>query len=167
MQPPSSGTAASAITQATWAAEFTHFCRDAEVNNCSFFDNTASHGGGLLLTDSIAYIASSTFSGNVGIISGSDGGAIALLGTNAEIADCNITNNRVGGSGGGIYISSKNVDGGEIEGDNSVLVKNCLITGNVADLDGGGISATWHSRPQHRQLHHRRQHRAGDGRRPL
>jgi hypothetical protein len=118
-----------------------------EVNDCNFFDNTASHGGGLLLTDSVAYVTGSTFSGNVGIISGSDGGAIGLLGTNAEVADCNITNNQVGGSGGGIYISSKNVDGSEIEGENSVLVKNCLITGNVAALDGGGISANWYSEP--------------------
>jgi subtilisin family serine protease len=117
----------------------------SEVINSNFADNNATHGGGLLFTDSIAYIAGSTFSGNLGIISGSDGGAIGLLGTNAEIADCNIINNRVGGSGGGIYISSKNVDGSEIEGDNSVLVKNCLITGNIADLDGGGISANWYS----------------------
>jgi hypothetical protein len=121
------------------------FLSEAEVNDCNFLGNTATHGGGLLFTDSVAYVTGSTFSGNVGIISGSDGGAIGLLGTNAEIADCNISNNRVGGSGGGIYISSKNVDGNEIEGDNYVLVKNCLITGNVADLDGGAISANWYS----------------------
>ena len=119
----------------------------SEVNDCNFFGNTASHGGGLLFSDSVAYVASSTFSGNVGIISGSDGGAIGLLGSNAEVVDCNISNNQVGGSGGGIYMSSKNIDGNEIEGDNYVLVKNCLITGNTADLDGGGISANWYSEP--------------------
>jgi predicted outer membrane repeat protein len=119
----------------------------AEVNDCSFSGNTASHGGGLLFSDSVAYITGSTFSSNVGIISGSDGGAIGLLGTNAEVVDCNIVNNLVGGSGGGIYMSSKNVDGNEIEGDNYVLIKNCLITGNAADLDGGGISANWYSEP--------------------
>jgi len=119
----------------------------AEVNDCNFFGNTATHGGGLLFCDSVAYITGSTFSSNVGIISGSDGGAIALLGTNAEVVDCNIVDNRVGGSGGGIYMSSKNVDGSEIEGDNYVLVKNCLITDNVAALDGGGISANWYSEP--------------------
>jgi|GEM_PF-1227252 len=121
------------------------FLSEAEVNGCNFLGNTATHGGGLLFADSVAYVTGSTFSGNVGIISGSDGGAIGLLGANAEIADCNISNNQVGGSGGGIYISSKNVDGNEIEGDNYVLVKNCLITGNAADLDGGAISANWYS----------------------
>ena len=119
----------------------------AEVNDCNFSGNTASHGGGLLFTDSVAYITASAFSGNVGIISGSDGGAIALLGTNAEVADCNVANNQTGGSGGGIYISSKNIDGNEIEGENYVLVKNCLITGNSADQDGGGISVSWYSDP--------------------
>jgi Subtilase family/Divergent InlB B-repeat domain/Right handed beta helix region len=119
----------------------------SEVNNCGFFANTATHGGGLLFSDSVAYITGSTFSGNVGNISGSDGGAIGLLGSNAEVADCNIVSNQTGGSGGGIYISSVNVDGNEIEGENSVLVKNCLITGNTADLDGGGISANWYSDP--------------------
>jgi len=120
---------------------------DADVNDSNFSGNTATHGGGLLFSDSVTHVTGSIFSGNVGIISGSNGGAIALLGTNAEIADCNITNNHVGGSGGGIYMSSENIDGSEVEGDNYVLVKNCLITYNVADLDGGGISANWYSEP--------------------
>ena len=119
----------------------------SEVDDCNFSGNNATHGGGLLLTNSVAYITGSTFISNVGVISGSDGGAIALLGSNAEVADCNISDNQVGGSGGGIYISSKNVDGNEIDGDNYVLVKNCLITGNAAYLDGGGISANWYSEP--------------------
>jgi len=119
----------------------------SEVNNCSFFDNTATHGGGILFSEGIAYVAGTVFNGNLGVASGSDGGAIGLLGINAEIIDCEITNNRVGNSGGGIYISSKNIDGNQIGGGNSVFVKNCLIAGNAGGLDGGGISANWYSDP--------------------
>jgi hypothetical protein len=61
--------------------------------------------------------------------------------------DCNISNNDANGSGGGIYISNKDLSGNEISSGSMVLMKNCLITGNVAARDGAGISANWHSEP--------------------
>jgi hypothetical protein len=112
-----------------------------------FSENTATHGGGVLIANGLAVISGSRFISNSANISGSEGGAIAALGANAEINDCNIFSNRSSGNGGGIYVSSRNIDGNEVSGGNSVLIKNCLITNNVADLDGGGIAAAWLSDP--------------------
>jgi hypothetical protein len=111
-----------------------------------FSANTAAHGGGVLIANSVAVINGSRFVSNNANISGSEGGAITLLGSNAEINDCNIFNNRSAGNGGGIYVSSRNIDGSETDG-SSILIKNCLITYNTADLDGGGVAAAWYSDP--------------------
>ncbi|MFC1739057.1 S8 family serine peptidase [Planctomycetota bacterium] len=118
-----------------------------QIDECSFVDNSALHGGGILFVDAIAKIARSDFSQNEATQTGSMGGAIACLGSNAMIIDCQITDNDANGSGAGIYISNKDVYGQTVGEDNTVLVKNCLITDNTARRDGGGISANWHSEP--------------------
>lgn len=112
-----------------------------------FSENTAAHGGGLLATQSTVVISGSWFNSNQADISGSQGGAIALFGANAEINDCNIFANGSSGDGGGIYVSGRGIDGEFISGEDSVLIKNCLINGNNADLKGGAIAAAWYSDP--------------------
>jgi M6 family metalloprotease-like protein len=123
----------------TWA--------DLNINDCNFIQNTAFHGGGVLFVGGTANITGSNFSENEATVTAGQGGGICCLGANARIVDCNISNNDANGSGGGIYISNKDISGEEVSGEDTVLVKNCLITGNSASRDGGGISANWHSEP--------------------
>jgi chitodextrinase len=120
---------------------------EPEITESNFIANTAYHGGGMLLIDGIAHITASLFSGNNANRPGSEGGAITVLGANAKIIDCSIYDNNSSGSGGGVYLSSKYFDGNESADGNSVLLKNCLIVGNTAVQNGGGVSANWHSEP--------------------
>ncbi|MFZ0033988.1 MAG: S8 family serine peptidase [Sedimentisphaerales bacterium] len=120
---------------------------DPRIDNCSFVGNSAFHGGGALFVGGTVNITRSDFSRNEATATAGQGGGICSLGANMGIVDCNISNNATNGSGGGIYISNKDVNGGDITGENTVLVKNCLITGNSASRDGGGISANWYSEP--------------------
>jgi hypothetical protein len=120
---------------------------DPLIEDCNFVGNSAFHGGGVLFVGGTVNITRSNFGENEATAMAGQGGGICCLDANAGIVDCNIANNDANGSGGGIYISSKNVNGQEVSGENTVLVKNCLITGNFASRDGGGISANWHSDP--------------------
>jgi len=121
---------------------------DVLVGESSFVNNSAYHGGGMLFVGGSSRIGRSYFNQNQATDpNGALGGGIASLGANTEITDCIISNNISGVSGGGIYISSKDIKGSEIPGVDAVLVKNCLVTYNAAGGDGGGISANWHSDP--------------------
>jgi len=121
------------------------------LSECLFENNTALGGGGLFFVGGYGRIASSVFTGNSATGAGSAGGGICCLGANAMIVDCNISNNSTASMGGGIYISSKHVDGDDIEGWNSgfntVLLKNSMISSNVSSGSGGGIAAQWNSDP--------------------
>jgi len=119
---------------------------DPIIADCTVTDNNALHGGGMLFVGGTTKIARSTFNLNLANESGGQGGAICCLGANAEITDCNIVNNEAAESGGGIYISSEDIDGGST-GDGALFIRNCLITQNSAFRDGGGISTNWHSDP--------------------
>ncbi|MBN1391347.1 MAG: S8 family serine peptidase [Sedimentisphaerales bacterium] len=120
---------------------------DPQIKDCNFIGNLAYHGGGALSVGGKAIVTASNFNANEATAIAGRGAGICFLGTNAEIVDCTISNNDANGSGGGIYISNKNINGEQIAGENTVLVKNCLIAGNFASRDGGGISANWHSDP--------------------
>ncbi len=115
-----------------------------EIIGSDFIGNSALHGGAVLFSQGVSDIRECNFIGNVATFEAAQGGAITALGANIEVVDSNISNNRSAGSGGGIYLSSKNIDGNEFEGGNSILIKNCLITGNIAGTDGGGLSANWY-----------------------
>jgi subtilisin family serine protease len=120
---------------------------DQTINKCGFTLNSAFHGGGALFVGGTLSIDGSSFSENEATATAGQGGGVCCLGANAGIIDCDISDNGANGSGGGIYISSKDIYGEEVSGENTVLVKNCLITGNSASRDGGGVSANWHSDP--------------------
>ena len=120
---------------------------DPLIDDCNFVGNSALHGGGALFVAGTVNITRSNFGENEATATAGQGGGICSLGANAGIVDCNIANNDANGSGGGVYLSNKDVNGQEVSGENTVLVKNCLITGNFASRDGGGISANWHSEP--------------------
>ena len=122
---------------------------DPTIGDCSFVDNSAFHGAGVLFVGGTTKIARSVFRGNKADMPGAQGGAITSLSANTLIIDCDIRNNQSSGSGGGIYVSSKNVDGSDVGdgGGETVLIKNSLIANNSARRDGGGISANWYSDP--------------------
>jgi hypothetical protein len=117
-----------------------------QISDGIFVNNSALHGGGALFVGGSGVITGSIFNGNLttGIVG--EGGAICSLGANASIINTEMNNNTAG-SGGGIYISNKDIDGDEISDVNTVLLRNCLITNNTADSDGGGVSANWNSDP--------------------
>jgi subtilisin family serine protease len=114
------------------------------INDCNFVGNSALHGGGALFVDGTVNITGSNFGENEATAVAGQGGAMCFLGVDTGIVDCSIFNNNTNGSGGGIYFSNKNVYGEDAP---PALVKNCLITGNFASRDGGGISANWYSEP--------------------
>jgi hypothetical protein len=118
-----------------------------EFDESSFVNNTALHGGGVMFSQGYSIINRCFFTGNEGTYPAAQGGAISALGANGEITDCNINGNRSAGNGGGIYVSSRNIDGTPAPGGSSVLIKNCLIINNAADLGGGGVAAVWYSDP--------------------
>ena len=121
----------------TWA--------DPLFDDCNFIDNSAYHGGGILCVGGSGRIENCRFTGNRATISGGQGGAVALLGTDATVIDTQIIANYSQGSGGGLYISSRDFEGDPIRTWNIVNVENCLVAENVAGLTGGGISSNWHA----------------------
>jgi len=110
--------------------------RDPEFDGCNFLDNSALHGGGMYFFTSSPKIARSNFSGNEATHEAGQGGGIYCFDADAQITDCDISGNAATGSGGGVYIASWY---------KPVLLKNCLITHNSANRDGGGVSTDWGS----------------------
>ncbi len=87
-------------------------------------------GGGIFNNGGTLTIANSTISGNA---TAERGGGIASTGglmvTNSTISGNSCSNSAANGLGGGIFTS-----GG--------VVRHCTITGNFAEVDGGGILST-------------------------
>ena len=124
------------------------FARDFEAafTDCYFTDNVAKSGGGLLLIDGTVSIDRGLIYANKAI--GGDslelGGGVGLSNTKATIENCTIRDNSAegdNGSGGGIGLYG----GGEAI---THLIKNCLMTGNTATLEGGGISCNIYTEPK-------------------
>jgi parallel beta-helix repeat protein len=70
------------------------------------------------------------------------GGGIVLADTHATLEDCVLQNNvaeSVNGTGGAIILYGGNVDH---------LIKNCLLTDNSAEAEGGAIATAIHSTPR-------------------
>ncbi len=120
---------------------------EPNIVNCNFAGNSAYSGGAVHFAGGLNKIIRSIFSRNEAAGAVAQGGAICNLGADVLIEDCQINYNSTKGSGGGIYVSSHDADGGELSTGDTVLIKNCLITRNVAARDGGGISANWYSDP--------------------
>ncbi len=121
-----------------------------DVNECNLVGNWAYLGGGLFSIDNFSSIAKSNFIGNRaddpdGDLYGSGGGLFSFS-TDVLISDCNISKNTTNGFGAGIYMA------GEVEVAIPPLtaepvLKNCLLSGNEAGADGGGIYCDWYTEP--------------------
>ena len=127
---------------------------DPIIAGSGFWDNSAQSGGAILLVGGAGKIVRSIFSDNDANSTYGRGGAICALGSDAVVADCQIMGNEAYASGGGVFISSRYVDGSNlvIDGENifgltTPSVLNSLIAENTAGRDGGGISVNWLSEP--------------------
>jgi parallel beta-helix repeat protein/predicted outer membrane repeat protein len=104
------------------------------INKCTLTGNQAYHGGAIYSVDSRTRILESIFNNNSATSAVGEGGAIHVTTGEVEISDSNIFDNSAVFSGGGLFLS-----------DSNALVWNCLLTGNQAGRDGGGISAYLYS----------------------
>jgi len=134
-----------AVTSTTGGGGGVYF-RDfiALVNDCYFLENAARSGGGFHLILGDITITGGLISGNTSI--GGDvyemGGGLLCSDTPAVIENCIIKDNvaeGIKGSGGAISFY-----GGYL----THLIKNCLITGNSATVNGGAISAYLYATPE-------------------
>ena len=125
-------------------------------SDCDFEGNSAFHGGAIDITGGSSVIENSRFADNV-----ADESAVYLIDPNAVAArgaigqggaiwhgegtltlqDSIIRGNEATFSGGGIYLG-----GGELLLHRQKLW-NCLITGNLAEGNGGGLSTNHYSAP--------------------
>jgi len=113
-----------------WGGGF--FCENftGSVNDCYYIDNTAQAGGAMYLTYGQVTIDGGVISGNT--TTDGTGGGFKCVGTDIEVTDCRITDNTAGGqfgSGGGISLEATAVQ----------TLKNCLLTGNAAAVNGGAV----------------------------
>jgi len=137
-----------------WGADST-----ATIVDCNFTGNMAYHGGGIYAVNSDGTISSTTLTGNLALQSTIDanqvtdpnasvgsvsswGGGYCGINSPIDIYDSVFAKNRAMLSGGGLYIGGS---GQDIE--ETPLVHNCLIYGNSAGRDGGGISVQWFNEP--------------------
>ncbi|MDD5458443.1 MAG: right-handed parallel beta-helix repeat-containing protein, partial [Phycisphaerae bacterium] len=120
---------------------------EPQISDSNFVNNTAQHGGAIIFTGATTKIARSNFNGNEAINLAGLGGAIASMGANLLLSDCDISDN-FAATGGGVYISNKNIDGNDVlTGGQTVLLRNCLIHKNTADQFGGGVYVEGHADP--------------------
>jgi hypothetical protein len=119
---------------------------NASVIDCNMVENQSLRGGGLAGVGGVINVGSSEIRRNQAVTDPNDnsddvilplGGGIFCWSTDAQVQDCQITDNACGGSGGGIYL----------RGENATTVLNCLFLNNIAMRDGGGVSTNWYATP--------------------
>ncbi|MEN8126244.1 MAG: S8 family serine peptidase [Planctomycetota bacterium] len=129
---------------------------EIQVTDCNIIENIAYHGGGLYTTPDTAGAVSQTafntnrailttmgFDGDVLVpgvqLGGQGGGYFCYASSLVDVFDCEFRNNGALLSGGGIYYG-----GSDQENLEQPTLFNCLLTGNHAGRDGGGVSVNWH-----------------------
>lgn len=145
----------------TWGGGMMVDDSNITLTACSFTANEADYGGGILIAgSSTVVISNGTFTDNFGAneggaISNSQQSSLTLVDTNftgnagyyqggaianygeLHMSGCTLTGNTIddcidSGDGGGLYTTA------DIGGPTSSII-NCVITGNVAAVSGGGI----------------------------
>jgi hypothetical protein len=123
---------------------------DVAIFDSVINENTAEQGGGLFWsggapTISGCGIKANKATGEIPTLVGTDyadvyggGGGMFCWSSGAVITSCFITDNMASGSGGGVYFGGDPC---------SPILKNCLVKGNSATLDGGGIVSCWSVAP--------------------
>jgi hypothetical protein len=113
---------------------------NSNITGNSAFKGGGIYGGGIYGIDSgPTTITGCIITGNQAVYPGGEGGGVYLSTLPALITDSEIRYNYADYSGGGLYLS------GDVSVSETKILKNCLITNNLAGRDGGGISASWHN----------------------
>jgi len=117
-------------------ALFTTDCRGS-INGSRFVENRAEFVLDLVPSAADPNVLTPVFDPGVLLL---QGGGYYSESSPMPIRDSVFTNNFAMSSGGGVYYSANNP---VPDGDMSIL-HNCLLTGNVANRDGGAVSANWY-----------------------
>jgi len=116
---------------------------DLTINDSNVSNNIAEYGGGAYSLNSKASINNCTVSGNSALATNyCSGGGFYCLGSSVTFKDCLMTGNVAQGFGGAMFIIGPNLPGGAQE------ITNCLITDNIAGLDGAGLSCNVTAAPK-------------------
>ncbi len=100
------------------------------ITNCTFNANISQgYGGGLQLFDSSTTITGCTFTGNIAVTAGA---GLHMVSNTPRLVNCMITSNDCNDQGGGISWDPVNPG-------SQLLLQQTSITGNIADVIGGGI----------------------------
>ncbi|MGA2171540.1 MAG: right-handed parallel beta-helix repeat-containing protein [Sedimentisphaerales bacterium] len=140
-----------------------------QFENCNITNNIAAVGGGIFCSGGTPEIRDSNVSRNIAYVGGGiygmdiagsikgctlydnfagvapgdvnevigQGGGIFVTTANVDIVDCFLNANVTGASGGGIYVYGPVSD--------VTRVKNCLFVDNEAGRDGGALSVNWNA----------------------
>ena len=125
------------------------YCRSGKpkIINCNIRGNKAGYGGGIYSINSRPTIRQCTISSN----SSNRGGGIYCQYGNPEIINCSISGNSAQLGGGVFYmepeartmgnspIGTEYPSSGQSCWGSSAVITNCIITGNTAYKEGGGI----------------------------
>ena len=132
---------------------------DMSITGSVFSNNVAENGGAMYWTGGAPLIADSSFTGNQAKarwfmpndiifrmaftslgskVPRGGGGAIFCWSSDATIENCVFSTNSSAGSAGAVFL------GGE---PSTPSLHNCLIRGNSAVLDGGGVTSFWLTTP--------------------
>ena len=138
----------------------------AKVTDCLFEKNRGNLGGAAFVSGGVLRLSESVLAENVGVTQG--GGLFCRTGGQVRAADCLFETNscaEASGAGGGIYLSNNSGPcwvrrsifrentadfGGAVRTLGTEMVfSNCVLTGNVARIDGGAVAAEgrsnwWH-----------------------
>jgi hypothetical protein len=122
------------------------------ISDSLFSANRADHGGGLFWSGGSPKITRciiahntargrwipNTYGPEFGDYFYGGGAGMFCWTSDAQIEDCFIGHNAASGAGGGVYFGG---------GSSFPVLKNCLVVGNSAVLDGGGIASYWFVSP--------------------
>jgi len=124
-----------------------HFANaNPQITDCEFTDNTAYHGAGMLGEHGPAMIIGCQFTGNIAMTDTNlpdindpnvvieevlgTGAGLHFWATDAEIMDCDISENQADYSAGGVFFG----------GEGQPVLNNCLIERNRTGNYGGGLA---------------------------
>ncbi len=119
-----------------------------QISDSNFLENTALFGAGIYANGGSGKITKCLIGRNLALtMDGGEapvdetgcGGGIFGAGSTLDVSHTQIMGNQARTSGGGIYLTGT-------EPGNPTLL-NCLVTGNYAGRDGGGISVNWQADP--------------------
>ena len=127
------------------------YCHDANITNCEFYDNSAEYDGGAIYGYE-ANIINCEFYDNFAYM---NGGAIYSTGS-SQIINCEYYNNSVRYSGAAIYCSFGSINncifnnnsasyGGAIYAKGCSQIINCIFNNNSASDNGGAICMDYDS----------------------